>query len=135
MKKALLIIAVLTVLSGCAMTPEEQAKWDQINMMAQNEAVCSSSEECDEKWAMATYFVTRYAQRGIRNSSDNFIDTYPSPQSSLQLHAAVNRVPLGDGRYRIASTWGCGNMFGCSTNPTMMRAAFNEYLRTGVIPE
>lgn len=115
--------------AGCAVSPEQQAKNMRMQSEANNVPVCQSDADCKLMWDRATYYVSSNAQMAIRTSSENIIETYVS--DNLRLHSKVNKVPLSQGKYRIESVWGCGNIFGCSTNPVYVKASFNNYVRNG----
>lgn len=125
--KSKLVLLVMFMVAGCATSPEQQARWNALQAKANYEPTCSSESECKLMWDKAVYFVSSNARMAIRNSGDNIVETYAS--NDMKLHAKVNKVPLSENRYRIESVWGCGNMFGCSTNPVEIKARFNEYLR------
>lgn len=127
MNKIIALSIIGAFISGCATSPEQQARNNKLRILAADEPVCESTESCRVMWDKAVYYVSDNAQMAIRNSSDNLVETYSS--NNLRLHAKVNKVPMGGDKYKIKSVWGCGNVFGCNRNPYEVKAEFNAYVR------
>lgn len=122
------VIAALT--TGCAtgpkFTPEMQAELD-------SPLICSSPQECKEMWERATYFVSTAAGFKLQIANDSIIETFNPSPNSPHLAMRVVREPLGGGRYRIAVSAWCDNIFGCQPNQKVAIAAGKRYIRTGPI--
>jgi len=127
--KSFLLFFGFVFLAGCAMTPEEIAEYEAEKKKALNYAECDGEKECKQMWDRAVYFVSKNAQRGIKLSTDNIIETYASVGGSTNLHARANKVNISGEKYRFESIWGCDNFLGCSRSPTIVMAEFNDYVR------
>lgn len=125
----LLPLVVGVALTGCAMSPQNQAlmsRWQQ------TKPVCSGKEECELKWAAARRWVQNNAGLRIQNYSDDFIQTYKSGDyADTSLGVEVTKEPLGGGQYQIVARMWINNAFAAGEIPAKL-VAFNDYVNTAM---
>jgi hypothetical protein len=89
---------------------------------------CSSEKQCAAMWDAAQIFVARNAQMKMQISTNVLIETFNPPQYGTEIAMRVMREPIGGGSYRLSARAWCNNLFGCSSDPHMLRAAFNRQM-------
>lgn len=129
MRKAFCAVMVATVVSGCAMTAENQALMGRYRSSI---PVCQGPEECELKWAAARRWVQNNAGLRIQNYSDDYIQTHKSGDyANTLLGVEVNKEPLGGGRYQIVARMWVNNAFSQGGIPSKL-VAFNDYVNTAM---
>lgn len=123
MKKLLLAVVLANALTGCAGVPLSA---EQQNLVT-SPIDCRSKSDCDVKWSRAQSYIARSSYWKIRVATDTLIQT-EGPMDSMELAYSSTRLLNADGSGEISIVIGCGNMFGCSTNPASAVLAFRAYL-------
>lgn len=126
--KTLTILILLSIMcfSGCAAMQQRQAEMRQ--QFSETIPVCIDELDCKEKWSAAQIWVSRNCGMKIQILSDTIIETYNSPQASMNLACSVVKEPSGGGRYKILIRTGCSNIFGCSPDGWDAAINFNKYI-------
>lgn len=131
MKAVVLITLIGFSLSigGCAaripLTPQEQA---QIQANANRKITCTKGEDCDLKWGRAITWVSQNSRWKIQLQNDYLIQTYTSMDGSPRSSFLVNKIPIDNGQSEIVMSSGCGNVFGCVPDATILLASFNNFI-------
>jgi hypothetical protein len=98
------------ILCACAVSPATQA------LRAEYEStipVCSSNENCQQKWTIARAWVVDNSDFAIRNESETRIMATSNLISQSGLGVTVNRSPAGGGNYQITVSVECFAAYGC----------------------
>lgn len=131
MKRVVLVILIGLSLSvgGCAaraaLTPQEQA---QIQANANRKITCTKGDDCDMKWGRAITWVSQNSHWKVQLQNDYLIQTYTSMNGSPYSSFLVNKAPIDNGSSEIVMSSGCGNMFGCVPDETILRASFTNFI-------
>lgn len=122
MRQHLMIVAAL-FLSGCASapTPEQDAA---MRRDSAREVTCAGQDECAVKWGRAVAWILDNSAYRIQMQNEDMIQTAGPMPDRVELALVVNKVPLGNGRYRFELRGGCDNMFGCSPTLDYAKAYF-----------
>lgn len=120
-------LAVLIGLSSCAAapTPEQDAAMRRDTV---REVTCAGQEECAVKWGRTIDWLLSNSAYRIQTQTDDLIQTAGPLPDRTELAMVVNKVPLGNGRYRIELRGGCDNMFGCSPSLEYAKAYFVRHV-------
>jgi len=105
------------VLSACAVPAATQA------LRAEYEStipVCSSNENCQQKWTIARAWVVDNSDFAIRNESETRIMATSNLISQSGLGVTVNRSPAGGGNYQITVSVECFAAYGCPNSWEIM---------------
>lgn len=95
---------------ACAVSPELQAKMDEYQRTI---PTCSSSPECQSKWNMAIAWVESNSDYGIRSATGERIVSTTNVASDSGIGVSVERVPVGNGSFRITVDMECLSAYGC----------------------
>lgn len=111
-------ILLLGLLSACAhdveLTGEEAVP------------VCASDSECNAMWNGARAWLRRNMSFDLYIDREDRLQTFRA-EDDPNLWGIVEKVPLGDGRYRIEATIRCGTVGRC--DPSAWKA-FLDFNRT-----
>jgi hypothetical protein len=125
MKRIVFIVVTASTVAGCAtMSPQQAAAWQQ--QMAATQPHCTSQRQCEAAWSAARNWVTSNCGMKIQSITDNFIQTYNSPESSVDLQCEVTKDPDPKGGYTLSIADGCANPFGCATDAHAAALDFNK---------
>lgn len=125
LKRLLIIGAILTMLFGCAASPELQATQAEFRRTI---PTCSGAEDCNEKWEAAQLWVVKNSGWKIQTQSNVLIETYNATGGSTRIAVRVTKEPLGGGKYQfIVNVW-CDNIFGCQPNAWDAALDFNRQI-------
>jgi len=122
--KPLIAALVLTLVSGCAESPEYLAK--RARLLDETTPVCDGDADCNAKWNAAQHWVVNNAGFKIYKANNDLIDTYYGSQWDERLVFRVTKEPLGDGKYKILASASCTNFFGCIPDRWKATLAFNK---------
>lgn len=89
--------------------------------------VCERVAECNAMWNGARIWLARNVPFGLRVDNDDRLATHRASEDP-QLWAEVERVPLGNGRYKIVAKIRCGVVGECHPSPYQSLKAFNRYV-------
>ena len=125
------MVLCASVLVGCETIPG-QTEVDRLSAQARvNDSVptCATQQECQNKWDAAQAWLSKNAGFKIQTSSNAVVETYNSPEGSMEMAMKIIKEPIGDGKSKISLTVGCGNwLLGCNRNPNEAMQAFNDYV-------
>lgn len=121
--RLILLAAVVALAAGPALAKAPKVT-PEILAEAARPVTCDSPDDCEVKWGRALQWVLNNSAYKIQTQTDMMISTY-GPEANSPLPAfTVNRVPKGGGVYEFNWRAACNNMFGCSPNLTLAKAAF-----------
>ena len=120
-----LAVAIITIslLAGCATSPEMQAKQAELSRTI---PTCSGAADCNAKWEAAQLWVVHNAGWKIQTQSNVLIETYNAVNGSTNIAVRVTKEPLGSGRYQLLVTVWCDNIFGCHPDSWDAALKFNR---------
>jgi hypothetical protein len=118
--KYVMIILVILLMTGCAASPERQAKDAEFRRTI---PTCIEDIDCKAKWEAAQIWVVKHSGFKLQIVTDVLIETYNSTQHSPELAIRVVKEPVGSETYRIVVLATCANIFGCI--PDAMEAVLN----------
>lgn len=122
LKKTLLLIATVCLLSACATEEERRVKSYQIS---QTTPVCNSTADCKLKWELAQLWVAKNIKQKIRMHSDVLIETQDDSSKTTDLAVRVMKKPIGAGQYKIVFEGWCHNEFSCFPDDLDSAMKFN----------
>lgn len=126
MKYALLVLsASVLLLVGCQSTTFDLKDDPQFQ---QTMPVCQSDAECDKVWDAARAWINKTTPQGLAVDTPERLQTHPADAEALdwETDISVNKVALGEGKYRITIQTLCNPSFNdCGAERSRMRQ-FNE---------
>jgi hypothetical protein len=125
-------LALFAFVGGCATNEEYAQKLAEIDRTT---PICSSTDECEAKWAAARKWVLDNAGWKLQIVNDDFMQTANPGQYSVYLAARVNKEPLGGGSYKIVAEVWCNNAFGCSPDRLSALLDFNKTVDAAYLPK
>lgn len=127
MKVQAIVVLAAVALSGCAMTPEQQAfVADRQQRFNDTRPKCFNDGDCQRLWSAAQSWVATRCGMKIQTLSDSIIQTYNSIDGNMALQCNVVKEPLPGNGYQITIATGCGNLFGCAVDPWSAAFDFNS---------
>ena len=120
---SLFLAGSVIALSGCATSPEKQAKQAELNKTV---PVCSSKADCDATWEAAQLWVIHHANYKIQIANNVIIETYHPVGGTPSIGARVTKEPIGGGKYALFVSVYCDNMFGCVPDSLDAALDFNR---------
>lgn len=127
-KMKAMTVAILAMLSGCAMMKPPQASAEDI-AKASEPLICSGPDQCSIYWKRAQLWVAQNGGMKIQIATDAIIETYNPPNGSLTRWYRITKEPLGGTSERIWIFTRCGNMFGCLDADQTVAARFKQYVK------
>ena len=122
-------LAAVLLLTGCAMSAENQALMSRAR---QTMPTCTGQAECELKWAAARRWVQNNAGFRIQNYSTDFIQTYKSGDyANTDLGVEVSKEPMGGGAYQIVARMWINNALSGGGIPAKL-VQFNDYVNTAM---
>ena len=88
---------------------------------------CEGGENCEIKWSRAIMWISQYSHWKIRVQTDSLITT-EGPFDTVDAAYQVQKVPLGNNKYSIDMSLGCGNPFGCVPSALELKASFVQFV-------
>ncbi len=125
MKFPFFVLGAVILLAGCQSTAFDLK--DDV-LFQQTIPVCSSDEECARIWQAARQWVMKATPQGLAIDTDERLQTNPADDESFlwETDITVNKVPLGNGKYRIVmETWCSMTINNCDAERRLMRQ-FNK---------
>ncbi len=125
MKFPFFVLSTVMLLAGCQSTAFDLK--DDV-LFQQTIPVCTTDDECKEIWAAARQWVMKTTPQGLAIDTAERIQTRAADDEALnwETDITVNKVPLGDGKYRIImETWCSMTINSCDTERRLMRR-FNK---------
>lgn len=90
---------------------------------------CEDQQECQTKWDAAQAWVSNNAGFKIQTNSSAIIETYNSPEGSMDMSMKVVKEPMGNNKNRFVLSVTCGNwLLGCNRDPLQAIQDFNDYV-------
>lgn len=119
--------AVLTLILGAACMMPNPA-------LAPGRAL-GDSVECDSgckiEWERVQAWVGKHSDFKAQTLTDVLLQTFTSTGNDPKPSYSVVKEPMGNGRYRITPTVGCGNFMGCVPDAKEAKASLLLYVKTG----
>ncbi|MFT6094221.1 MAG: hypothetical protein ACJA2Q_002123 [Pseudohongiellaceae bacterium] len=106
-----LLIALM--LPACAVSPATQALRSEYESTI---PLCSSIEDCQQKWTIARAWVVDNSDFTIRSESETRIMATSNLISQSGFGVTVNRSPVEAGNYQISVSVECFSAYGCPNN-------------------
>lgn len=124
----LLRVSLLVLTTGSFAACGSSASYEQ-RLAEFNRTIpsCSTTADCNRKWQAARQWVIENSDFQLRTDSDDRIDTLNSNSTRSGTSIQVDRVPLGNGSYRIVVDVECFAAYGCP-NELDKRLEFNQLL-------
>jgi hypothetical protein len=115
---------VMTILSGCAGNSAEiQAKRAELERTT---PICIDEADCTAKWEAAQLWIVHNAGYKLQTVTNVLLQTYNAAPNSPSLAVQATKEPMGGGKYKIAVSVSCSNMFGCVPNQWDAALSFNR---------
>jgi hypothetical protein len=117
-------ITLAISLVGCASSssPELQMKRAELERTT---PICSGEQDCAAKWDAAQLWIVHNAGYKLQTTTNVLLQTYNATGGSPSLAVQVTKEPLGGGRYKLAVSVSCDNIFGCVPNQWDAALSFN----------
>jgi hypothetical protein len=123
------LLAVLALAGGCATNP---ALGNALTSVRGDSPVVECDSGCVAPWQRAQIWVGGHAVMKVQIANDVLIQTYNTTGSDASYTITVTKEPLpASGKYRVAISLVCGNLFGCQPDAGNVAQAFAHYVRTG----
>lgn len=123
MIKIIPLLAALTLV-GCASEPKLTA--DELRLV-QQPIHCTDKADCDEKWQKTQLWIVQNSAWKIKVANDTLIQT-EGPFDRMELAFTATRVNTKSGTGTIGIRAGCGNMFGCYTEPGKAILQYRQFV-------
>lgn len=121
---AAMVAFLVAPLAACQTGPSRRESMEHFQQTIPS---CSSSDECEVKWAAAFRFVQENCAFRIKQYDDHFIQTYQSGDyANTNLACEVVKEPQGRGVYRIIAKFWINNAFMNGAPAKMVE--FNDYV-------
>ena len=129
----LALLTAAALLSGCAsLFPRAPTLAPELQQALDTPLYCNNDSECQLMWERGVYFVANNSRWRIMAETRNLIETEYVPDGWYPLAYRITREPMGNGRYRIATTAWCGvEEVRCKPHPDYGIARAKFYMRTG----
>ena len=129
------VVALIFLLAGCAAGSNPKVDAYRTEFV-RTIPTCQTERECEVKWATARRWVLENAGMKLQHVTNDFLETFNSPEYSGRLAVRVVKEPLqGGSGYRIVITTQCSpNLVlaasgGCMGGNTWEHALrFNAYV-------
>lgn len=87
---------------------------------------CDGYRECDAKWRAAEAWITHESGQAVAEKTDSTMRTNMTQSPGNYLSVRVQKVPVGDGSYRIEAEMYCARKVGCDPSPWEATQLFNR---------
>jgi hypothetical protein len=132
---AFALFSALIFLQGCAaLPPTTQEDRDYLSDAAALYATqpIIPESEIKDAWARAQVFLNLYGELKIQTATDYALNTYNPIQYDARCAFAITKVPIGDGKYKIALQCYTNNIF-CGSKVNRYSQIAYYYILTGKI--
>lgn len=123
----IILISTSIFLYGCSTALMSKQQISYLSSEANKPIYCEGGENCEIKWSRAIMWISQYSHWKIRVQSDSLITT-EGPFDTVHAAYQVQKVPLGNNKYSIDMSLGCGNPFGCVPSTLELKASFVQFV-------